>query len=146
MQALFCKKRQFLQNPCYTADMDSRGRPAQTERSPVGQRIVQARKNAGLSQKELAERLGITQQSVVVLERRAANVQANTLIKLAEILKVSVDSLLGLEKEPPKEEVPGGRCRKTFTRVSRLPRRQQERILATVDDMLIAQAAKQETS
>ena len=85
--------------------MDSRGRPAQTERSPVGQRIVQARKNAGLSQKELAERLGVTQQSVVVLERRAANVQANTLIKLAEILKVSVDSLLGLEKEPPKEEV-----------------------------------------
>ena len=123
--------------------MDSRGRPAQTERSPVGQRIAQARKNAGLSQKELAEQLGVTQQSVVVLERRAANVQANTLVKLAEILSVSVDSLLGLQQEPPKEEVPGGRCRKIFTRVSRLPRRQQERILATVDDMLVAQEAKQ---
>lgn len=48
------------------------------------------RKAAGLSQGELAERLGVTQQTVSALERHAEKVSAERLLKLFGILGVEL--------------------------------------------------------
>ena len=58
MQALFVQAAQDSDAVLYSADMKN------GKRSPVGERISQARQTAGLSQSHLAEKLGVTQQMV----------------------------------------------------------------------------------
>ncbi len=66
----------------------------------LGLRIREARKRMGLKQKQLADRLGVTKETI---SRYESNVQTPSLSKvtrLASCLHTSVDYLLGLEDEP----------------------------------------------
>ncbi|HXW24993.1 MAG TPA: helix-turn-helix domain-containing protein [Xanthobacteraceae bacterium] len=58
----------------------------------VGQRIRIQRLAAGLSQSELAERIGVTFQQVQKYEKGANRVGAGRLTKIARVLNVSVGS------------------------------------------------------
>lgn len=62
-----------------------------------GHRLRQARKDAGLSQADLAERIGVQQPWISEMEHgRQGPVSANTLLHLARALGVSTEYLLGL--------------------------------------------------
>lgn len=140
MQAVFNNSEKVP----YTVVMPG-GRPTTKEASFLGNSIAHARNSAGLSQHELAERLDISRSLIAQWERSAISLKAEQLLSLSEALNVSVDELLG--KKPTKRgNGPTGRAQKLFEEVSMLPRRKQERILAMVEDMLIAQAAKQKAS
>lgn len=121
----------------YASDMPQ-GRPARTKRPDLGERIAQARQEAGLTQKQLAEKLGTTQRVLTYWEREAAGLRADQLAKLTEALGVSADYFLGRENKR-RGKGPSGRARLIFEEVSKLPRSRQQRILATVEDMLTAQ-------
>lgn len=54
------------------------------------------RERAGLTQKELATALGITQQSVYYYESGDRDIKASVLIDMSKILKCTVSELLGL--------------------------------------------------
>jgi len=54
----------------------------------VGERIQKIRKNVGLSQAEVAHKLGIQRPSVSQIESGERNLSADELIKLAELFKV----------------------------------------------------------
>jgi transcriptional regulator with XRE-family HTH domain len=118
-----------------------KGRPASTKRPLLGERIAQARLQAGLTQKQLAERLGTTQRVITYWEREAVSLRADQLTQLTEALGVSADYLLGRDTKK-RGKGPAGKARLIFEQVSQLPRFQQQRILATVQDMLIARTAK----
>jgi transcriptional regulator with XRE-family HTH domain len=118
------------------------GRPSKRQRPPLGERIAALREHAGLSQQQLADKLGVNQQMIAYWERRAATLRPDQLTSLADALQTSVDQLLGKAAPKARGTGPSGKVRQTFEAVSRLPRRQQQRILATVEDMLIAQSAK----
>lgn len=64
-----------------------------------GQRFQRLRKEAGLTQEEVAEKVGITPQGVSKWENDLSSPDINILVKLAEILGVSVEELLGEDKE-----------------------------------------------
>ena len=116
------------------------GRPSKRQRPPLGERIATLRESAGLSQQQLAEKLGVNQQMVAYWERRAATLRPDQLAALAEALQVSVEQLLG--KAAPKARSstgPVGKARRIFEEVSKLPRKQQERIVGVVEDLLAAQ-------
>lgn len=70
----------------------------------VGQRIFEARDSSGLTQEELAERAGVSRETIAKLEsgerKRAA---LSTLEAIAPILHVSVDFLRGEVHESPIE-------------------------------------------
>ena len=121
----------------YSPDM-SIGRPAKTQRTEFGERLVAARQEAGLSQAQVAEKLGITQQSYGGWERRETALKPEHLVRLAEILNVTVDYLLGKENGRNRGGGPAGKARQIFERVSQLPRSTQQRILANVEDALTA--------
>ena len=65
----------------------------------VGQRIRVLRNNAGISQTQLAEELGVTFQQVQKYEKGVNRVGAGRLTKIAGVLNVPVSKLLGLDEE-----------------------------------------------
>ena len=113
------------------------GRPTNKPRSALGQRITEAREQAGISQAQLAERLGVTQPTVAYWERKAINLRSDVLTKIAHKLGVSTDEILGT-KPPSRTQAakPAGKARSVFDAVSRLPRRQQEKIVEVVEAMV----------
>ena len=73
----FLEKR--LKDPNFKKEYDAR----EPEFSII-QAIIDARKNAGMTQKELAEKTGITQGDISRLENGSANPSLKTLQRLAE--------------------------------------------------------------
>lgn len=69
----------------------------------LGQKIANLRKEKGLTQEDLAENLNVSSQAVSKWENDISCPDIMLLPKLADIFGVTVDSLLGCEKE--KESV-----------------------------------------
>ena len=68
----------------------------------IGQRIAQKRKELGLSQEALGDRLGVSRQSIYKWESDTALPEIDKLIALSRLFGVSVGWLLGVE-EPPRD-------------------------------------------
>ena len=60
----------------------------------IANRLYELRKKSGLSQEELADRLGVTRQSISKWERAEASPDTDNLILLSKIYNVSLDELL----------------------------------------------------
>ncbi len=60
----------------------------------IGDKIITARKNADLTQNQLAEILGVSRQSVSNWENNRAYPDIVSVIKISDICKISLDSLL----------------------------------------------------
>lgn len=67
---------------------------------PMGDIISALRRENGLTQKELADRLNITDKAVSKWERNVAYPDTATIPKLAEILGVSVEELMTAKAVP----------------------------------------------
>lgn len=79
------------------------------ERATFGDRLAAARETAGLSQKNLAKRLGVKAKTVAAWENDISEPRANRLQMLAGLLNVSLMWLLNGEGDgvaPPGEEPP----------------------------------------
>ncbi len=64
----------------------------------LGKRIMQHRKDMGLTQDQLAEKLGVTAQAVSKWENDLSCPDINMLPRLAEVFGTTTDALLGHEK------------------------------------------------
>ena len=64
----------------------------------IANRLVQLRKEHGLSQDALADKLGVSRQAISKWERGEAAPDTDNFIALAELYNVTLDSLLGYEK------------------------------------------------
>ena len=64
-----------------------------------GENLKNLRKQKGFSQEELATRLHVVRQTITKWEKNLSVPDADTLIRLAEILEVSVSELLGAKIE-----------------------------------------------
>ena len=60
----------------------------------IANRLYQYRKNMGLSQEELAEKIGVSRQAVSKWERAEASPDTDNLIELAKIYGLTLDELL----------------------------------------------------
>jgi len=129
MQALFVQAAPDSAAAFYTAGMKN------GKRSPVGERIAQARQSAGLSQVQLADKLGVTQQMVGYLERQPVAIRPELLLQLSEALGMSLDELLG-QPVKPQRGGPNGKMRRLFEAASKLPRGQQEKILSILQPFI----------
>ena len=66
--------------------------------------IKQLREQRGMTQEELANRLGVKYPAVSKWERGMAYPSMNTVIKMAELFQVSMDVVLGLAPIPSSGE------------------------------------------
>lgn len=63
-----------------------------------GMRLKELRTQAGLTQKQLADQIGVTKSVVSFYELRERTPSPEVLVKLAAVFHVSCDYLLGIEK------------------------------------------------
>jgi transcriptional regulator with XRE-family HTH domain len=117
------------------------GRPPRVPRTALGKKIYQAREQAGLSQEQLAQRIGVTQRVIAYWEREAVSLRAEQIDALANALNLTTDALLG-RKQPTPKTGPAGKVRQVFERVSSLPWHQQRQIVTIVEDLLTARDVK----
>ena len=64
-------------------------------------------------------------------ERRSVTLKPEQLVALASALTTTTDELLGLQ--PPRVVGPTGKVRQVFEQVSRLPRKQQAKVVEFVE-------------
>lgn len=121
------------------------GRPAKTPRSPFGERLAVARQQAGLTQRQLAEKLGTIQRVIAHWERAPVALRADQLAALADAFGVTTDCLVGRDTPKPRGNGPVGQARRVLESVSRLPRHQQQRIIDVVE-ALVAHSGGEERS
>ena len=67
--------------------------------SQLPKNVTKYRKNKGLSQEKLAELMGVSRQAVTKWESGISNPSSDNLIRLAELLEIKVETLLGNDKE-----------------------------------------------
>ena len=99
------------------------------------------REAAGISQRELARQIGQDQSNVRYWETTGKIPRSDVLAPIAAALGVSVQELLGQPK-PKRAPAPGGKVRQVFEAVTKLPRRQQQKIVEVVEALVSQHSGK----
>ena len=89
---------------------------------PFGQNVQRLRRAAGLSQEELAERLGVTRQAVSKWERDSAYPEMEKLARMSQLFGVTVEALLNGDPAPAQARPappPDGAAAEAFLRAQR---------------------------
>jgi transcriptional regulator with XRE-family HTH domain len=108
--------------------------PVAEREESIGARISQLRKDKGMTQKELAERLEVSQPVVSDYENDVIRLPADIVGEIAQILEVTSDELLGLKREARGTgSVKNRRLSRRLQAIDALPKRDQEALLRTID-------------
>jgi transcriptional regulator with XRE-family HTH domain len=93
---------------------------------------------AGLSVRELARQIGQQPSNVSFWETTGKTPRSEVLVDMAKVLGVSVEQLLGETPARKGQSNSVGKLGRAFEAVSKLPRRQQQKIIEVVE-ALVAQ-------
>ena len=72
----------------------------------IGEKLYQLRRARGFSQEQLAERIGVSRQTISKWEGGLSTPDLEKLIALADCFEISLDSLVRESGNPLQEEVP----------------------------------------
>jgi transcriptional regulator with XRE-family HTH domain len=103
-------------------------------------RLKKLREAAGLTMRELARQIGEDHSNIRYWETTGKIPRSDVLAPMAKALGVTVEELLGQPK-PSRVSGPGGRARQLFEAVSRLPRRQQDKVLDILEPFVREQVS-----
>jgi transcriptional regulator with XRE-family HTH domain len=104
----------------------------------IGERIAHYRKLRGLTQIQLAQLIGIERILVSDYERGRIRLYDEMLGRFSVALKVSADTLLGLDKEASEVPDISLRLLKRLAVIETFPESRKKRILQTIDDSIKA--------
>ncbi len=103
----------------------------------VGQNIAALRKKKGLSQKELALKIGITQALLSHYETARLSIPVEVVIQISISLNVHADVILGIGASAPlDDDSPSRRIVQRAKLIERLPAFDQKALLKTIDNAL----------
>lgn len=107
-----------------------------------GQRIATLRKARGLTQVQLAEQLGVAQQTLAHYEAGRLRLLASTLAKLADVLDTPVEDLIDTHAKRAKtgKRGPAPKIQQQLEQIEALPKAKQ-RANAQVLDSMLAQSS-----
>ena len=101
----------------------------------LGSRIAKLRKDQGVTQVQLAERLGVSQQTITAYEVGRRRIQVSALPVIAQALGVGVEELVGAPPAPRKRG-PAPKLQQQLEQLSRLPKAQQRLVSQLIDTVL----------
>lgn len=98
-------------------------------------RLKEIRKQHGLTQTELGNMIGVTKSTMSLYESGYHEPDLETIKKLADILHVSVDFLLGRETDDDVYHIQTDEARILAPGIDKLPKEQREQALNVVRAM-----------
>lgn len=103
----------------------------------LGQRIARLRKEHNITQVQLAETLGIAQQTLAHYEVGRARVAVAMLPVLAKALSTSIEELLGEEVTTAKgKRGPAPRLQQQIEQIAQLPKTKQRFVMEMLDTVI----------
>lgn len=101
------------------------------------ERLISLRKSRGYSQTAFARILGISPRMMCHYERETENLPPTALlIRIAQALDCSIDSLLSIEPIEPDGRTVQGRLLKRFQQVAELPEADRALLVQMLDTLL----------
>jgi len=107
----------------------------------LGARITGLRKDQGITQVQLAEQLGVSQQTITAYESGNRRVPISHLPRLATLLGASVETLIGQPATAASKRGPTPKLLQQLERLHALPKAKQ-RLVSEVLDSLLAQNSR----
>ena len=101
-----------------------------------GPNLARLRRERGITQVELAKKLGLQQSMISHYERGSLRMHGGLLAKLCEILGATADELIGRERTAPANAVEDRRFLRRFQNIERLSKRDKLALLRTIDAFL----------
>ena len=101
----------------------------------LGSRIAALRKERGLTQVQLAETLGVSQQHMQSFEKGRRRVPVSTLPDLSKALGVSIEDLIEAEAKPSKRG-PTAKLQRQLEQLQELPRSRQRFVAQMLETVL----------
>jgi transcriptional regulator with XRE-family HTH domain len=102
----------------------------------LGARIANLRKAQSITQVQLAEALGVSQQTMNAYEMGHRRVPVSALTRLARQLGVAVEELLGEALSATKKRGPAPKLQQQIERIQQLPRTQQKLVMQMLDGVI----------
>ncbi len=112
------------------------GKKPKATSNTIGQRLAEFRKQLGMTQKDLAERLDVPQPFISRYERGMLRLHGELIVKLTKILKVSADQLLAIKNVKGSKPHINPRSLRRMNQIDELSRRDREALLRTIDTYL----------
>ncbi|MDB4913023.1 MAG: family transcriptional regulator [Gemmatimonadetes bacterium] len=103
----------------------------------LGRRLAHLRQEAGLTQQAVAAHVGVAQQTLAHYEVGRLRLPVTLVPKLAAFFGVPTDVLLGVTSAHPGKRGPTPKLQRQLERLSRLPKAQQQTVLAMLDGVLL---------
>lgn len=125
-------------SPFWIDAMVSNDKPFFTQ---LGKRIAQLRREQNMTQQQLADALGIAQQTLAHYEVARLRVPASMLPTLGDIFKVPMDTLLGQPITAGGKRGPASQLQRSIDRISELPKPKQRFVIEMLETVL-AQASR----
>lgn len=116
--------------------MASRKRTAPQPKQSLGSRIRRYRLEKGLTQTQLGKKIGVSQRVVAYYEAKGISPPPDLLVRIADVLGVSTDTLLGRKKKSDRAgNEPAGNVRRQrhFKRLEDLPLYDRKAIFRIID-------------
>ena len=105
----------------------------------LGSRVAQLRKHQNLTQVQLAEALGMSQQMVASYEVGRRRIPVSMLHSLAQALSVDIDGLLGDAAKARIKRGPAPVLARHMERINALPKTQQKFVIQVLESVLAQQ-------
>ena len=102
------------------------------ENAALGKHIAELRKERGFTQVELAGQLAVSQAVIASYEGGRVRPHPRFILRLAELLEVSTDELLGAQPRKSNNRIPR-RILRRVEQVAQLPLAEQKALLKTID-------------
>jgi transcriptional regulator with XRE-family HTH domain len=104
----------------------------------LGKRIANLRQQQGMTQQQLADVLGIAQQTLAHYEVGRIRMPASMLLTMSEIFKVSLDELFGQTVATLRsaKRGPPSQLERSLERISELPKPKQKFVLEMLEAVL----------
>ena len=130
-----CVKKKYYFKKEFAHDINSIMSPTKNIKG-FGKKVAALRKEKGLTQLQLAEKMGITRRAVAYYETESDNPPSHIIVLLSEALNVSADELLGIKPTKNQNEEPNLALIRRMKRIEKLSPAKQKILLQTIDTFL----------
>jgi len=131
-----------IERQCYPKEISAlaqrRGVTTDQGMQAIADRIVALRKEAGFTQVQLADALGVSQPVVSSIERGELRVHGELIVQLSKLFKVSADEILGIQtpkKKSDKMTPEMQRLWKKFQQIAAWPEKDQRAVIRIINTM-----------